>query len=196
MAPACPTIHVHVIMFYMWLLTSSSDQGPIWRTLLLLHIGIIYIWFPSCNLEQKREEGKKVGTVLLFLDHECIKVLSWNSVKPGLPQWLSSKESACNAADTGSVPELGRSPGGGNGNPLQYSCLENPTGKRAWGAFVPGVTKNKTQPSNWACVWNIRGFPKSRGTFLTSIRIAYSWIDSEKGMPLLSYWWSVLSCIF
>ena len=43
----------------------------------------------------------------------------------GLPWWLRSKESACNAGDLGSVPGLGRSPGGGHGNPLWYSCLEN-----------------------------------------------------------------------
>ena len=43
----------------------------------------------------------------------------------GLPWWLSGKLSACNAGDLGSVPGLGRSPGGGHGNPLQYSCLEN-----------------------------------------------------------------------
>ena len=45
-----------------------------------------------------------------------------------LPQWLSGKESACNsgdAGDVGSIPRSGRSPGGGLGNPLQYSCLEN-----------------------------------------------------------------------
>ena len=49
-------------------------------------------------------------------------------VYPGLPRWLNSKESACNAGDAGdlsSIPGSGRSPGGGNGNPLQYSCLEN-----------------------------------------------------------------------
>ena len=47
----------------------------------------------------------------------------------GLPWWLSSKESSCNAEDTGNVsliPGLERSPEGGYGNPLQYSCLENP----------------------------------------------------------------------
>ena len=47
----------------------------------------------------------------------------------GPPQWLSGEESACNAGgagDTGSIPEQGRSPGGGNGNPLQYSCWGNP----------------------------------------------------------------------
>ena len=51
-----------------------------------------------------------------------------------LPQWLSSKESACSsgaAGDTGSIRGSGRSPGGGNGNLLQYSCLENPMDGRA-----------------------------------------------------------------
>ena len=42
------------------------------------------------------------------------------------------KESACNAGDPGSIPGLGRSPGEGNDNPLQYSCLENPTDGEAW----------------------------------------------------------------
>ena len=52
----------------------------------------------------------------------------------GLPGGSDSKESACNAKDTGDVgliPELGRSPGGGHGNPLRYSCLENPHGQRS-----------------------------------------------------------------
>ena len=48
----------------------------------------------------------------------------------GLPQWLNSKESACNAGDLGLIPGLGRSPEEGHGNPLQYSCLENPHGQR------------------------------------------------------------------
>ena len=48
--------------------------------------------------------------------------------------------------DTGSVPGLGRS-GEGNGNPLQYSCLENPMDRRAWGAIVHGVAKSQTQLS-------------------------------------------------
>ena len=44
---------------------------------------------------------------------------------PGFPHSSVGKESACNAGDQGSIPESGRSPGEGNGNPLQYSCLEN-----------------------------------------------------------------------
>ena len=57
----------------------------------------------------------------------------------GLPQWPSSKESACNAGvagDAGSIPGLGRSPGGGHDNPLQYSCLESPKDRGAWWATV------------------------------------------------------------
>ena len=51
------------------------------------------------------------------------------------------KESACNAGDLGSITRSGRSPGEGNGNPLQYSCLENPMVRRAWGATVHGVAR-------------------------------------------------------
>ena len=52
-----------------------------------------------------------------------------------------SKESACNAGDLGLIPGLGRSPGEGNGNPLQYSCLESPLDRGAWWATVHGVTR-------------------------------------------------------
>ena len=46
--------------------------------------------------------------------------------------------------DVGSIPRLGRSPEGGHGNPLQYSCLENPMNKGAWGATVRRVSKSRT----------------------------------------------------
>ena len=59
----------------------------------------------------------------------------------GLPSWLSCKESAHNAGDPGSISGLGRSPGEGNGNPLQYSCLENPMDRGAWQATVHGGHK-------------------------------------------------------
>ena len=55
------------------------------------------------------------------------------------------KESTCNVEDLGSIPGLGRSPGEGNGNPLQYSCLENPMDTGAWQAIVHRVvTKSQT----------------------------------------------------
>ena len=62
-----------------------------------------------------------------------------------LPRWLSGKESACDAGDLGSIPGLGRSLGEGNGNPLQYSCLEKPMDREAWEATVQGFTKSWTQ---------------------------------------------------
>ena len=59
----------------------------------------------------------------------------------GFPGGSDGKESACNAGDLGLIPVLGRSPGDGNGNPLQYSCLENPMDREAWQAAVCGVSK-------------------------------------------------------
>ena len=58
------------------------------------------------------------------------------------------KESACNVGDPGSIPGWGRSLGEGNGNPLQYSCLENPIDRGTWSATVHGVAKSWTWLSN------------------------------------------------
>ena len=66
---------------------------------------------------------------------------------------LVVKNLAANAGDTrdaGSIPAWGRSPGGGNGNPLQYSCLENSMDRGAWRATVHGATKSQTQLRGWA----------------------------------------------
>ena len=57
---------------------------------------------------------------------------------------LEGQTSACNARDLGSIPESGRSPGEGNGTPLQYSCLENPMVGGAWEASVHGIAKSRT----------------------------------------------------
>ena len=59
----------------------------------------------------------------------------------------SGKESAYNAEDTGLIPGLRRSPGEGNGKPLQYSCPENSMDRKAWWATVHGVTKNRARLS-------------------------------------------------
>ena len=60
------------------------------------------------------------------------------------PGSSDGKESACNAGDPGLIPGLGRSPGEGNGNPLQYCCLENPMDRGFWCATVYGITKSWT----------------------------------------------------
>ena len=57
------------------------------------------------------------------------------------PGGSEGKESICNVGGLGSIPRLGRSPGGGHGNPLQYSDLENPTDREAWKATVQRVTE-------------------------------------------------------
>ena len=75
------------------------------------------------------------------------------SIKRGFPDGSVSKESSCNAGQTGDkdlIPGSGRSPGEGNGNPPQFSCLENPMDRGAWWAAVHGVPKSRTplkQPS-------------------------------------------------
>ena len=66
------------------------------------------------------------------------------------------KASACIAGDLGSIPGLGRSPGEGNGNPLQYSCLENPMDRGAWWATVHGVAKSRTRLSDFT---SLKGKP-------------------------------------
>ena len=67
----------------------------------------------------------------------------------GIPLWL--RGSACNMGDPGSIPGSGRSPGEGNGNPLQYSCLENSMDGEDWWAIFHGVAKSWTRLSNFTC---------------------------------------------
>ena len=57
--------------------------------------------------------------------------------KRGFPSGSDGKESTCNVGNLGSIPGLGRSPGEGNGNPLQYSCMENPHGQRSLVGYSP-----------------------------------------------------------
>ena len=67
----------------------------------------------------------------------------------GVPGGSDGKDSACKAGDLGPIPALGRSPGEGNGYPLQYSGLENSTDRGAWQAIVHGVLKSRTQLSDF-----------------------------------------------
>ena len=70
-------------------------------------------------------------------------------IPPPFPGGSDSKASAYNAGDPGSIPGSGRSPGEGNGNPLQYSCLENPMDGGGWLAAVHGVAKSWTRLSDF-----------------------------------------------
>ena len=68
-------------------------------------------------------------------------VLLFGYIILGFTGGSAGKESVCNARDLGLIPGLGRSPGEGNGNPLQYSCLENPMDRGAWRATTRGVSR-------------------------------------------------------
>ena len=67
----------------------------------------------------------------------------------GFPGGSEGKASACNVGDPGWIPGSGRSPGEGNGNQLQYSCLENPMDRGAWWATVHGIAKSWTRLSDF-----------------------------------------------
>ena len=75
-------------------------------------------------------------------------------MEEGFPGGPMSKESPCNAREAGTIPESGRSPGEGNGNPLQYSCLENPMDRGAWGGLqFMGSRRVGQDWSDWACAY-------------------------------------------
>ena len=77
-----------------------------------------------------------------YYETENMHELEENMSKVGLPWWLSDKECTCNVGEAGSFLGSGGSPGEGNGNPFQYSCLENPMDRGAWLATVQGVAKD------------------------------------------------------
>ena len=86
----------------------------------------------------------------------------WISCAPLRASWTfptdaSGKEPTCNAGDASSIPGSGRAPGGGNGYPLQYSCLENPMDRGAWRVTVHRVTKSWTRLSGLTLV-HTQGF--------------------------------------
>ena len=114
--------------------------------------------FGACLWEQgSGAGGGKVTPRLLcicsFLPHNflCYKVMVGARAFVAHQGFLGgpdSKESACSVGDLGSIPGSGRSPGEGNGNPLQYSCLENSTNTGAWWAIICGVTKRHIWVTN------------------------------------------------
>ena len=107
------------------------------------HGGPLPILFPArCN-RQENDPFLKAGS----------KMSTRPSTPPssGFPHGSVGKESTYYVGDLGLIPGLGRSPGGGHGNPLQYPCPENPQGQRTWGATVHWVAKSQTRLSASLC---------------------------------------------
>ena len=92
---------------------------------------------------------------------ESTSPLATTKGKPMKQQRLNSKESACDAeaaGDVGLIPGLGRFPGGGNGNPFQYSCLENPRQRSLAGYGLRGHRDLDTTEETWhACILTVHG---------------------------------------
>ena len=121
----CQTSSKVAVSFY-------STTINVWQ-LLFLHIltefGGVSLWILANLIDVK--------WYLIVLI--CISLMTYEV----LPVGSHSKESACNTGDLSSIPGLGRSPGEGHGNPLQYSCLENSMDRGAWWTRVHGVAKHQ-----------------------------------------------------
>ena len=120
------------------------------------------------------------------------------------------KVSACSAGDLGLIPGSGRSPGEGNGNPLQYSCLENSMDGGAWSAAVHGVTKSRTRLSDWlhfhfhalekemathssVLAWSIPGTGEVGGLLsMGSHRVGHDWSDLAAAAAFKYEFWDKL----
>ena len=93
------------------------------------------------------------------------------------PGGSDGRASTCNAGDLGSIPGLGRSPGGGHGNPLQYSCLENPHGWRSLAGCSPWVHKESdTTELSLYCV------KKEMATLSSNLARKISWTEEPGGI--------------
>ena len=88
-------------------------------------------------------------TVTSHVENSCGCNFMWVSSEKGFPGGSDGKAAACIAGDLGLIPGSGRSPGEGNGNPLQYSCLENSMDGGVWRATVHGPAKSQTRLSNF-----------------------------------------------
>ena len=122
-------------------------QGTTWVSICFF----TYSWWPQ--FEKKNSivswEYKMLLRGGVIWLESCVCVCVDVLMPTGFPGGSEVKASACNAGDIGLIPGLGRSPGEGNGNPLQYSCLENLMDGGAWQATVHGVTKSRTRLSDF-----------------------------------------------
>ena len=99
---------------------------------------------PHDEVWPKRWKQKWWGRLPRRLLEDAEKWSLFALLPAGFPGGSDGKEFACSVGDLGSISGSGRSPGGGNGNSFQYSCLEKPTDRGAWWATVCGVTENRT----------------------------------------------------
>ena len=144
----CPSTAEYIRMFdSLWFHEGFSRQ-EYWNPILIFlpgesHSNILAWRIPWTDklgrlqsMESQRVKHDWATNGFNFFFFVCVYSDMW-----GFPHSSVGKESACDSGYLGSIPGLGRSPGERNGNPLQYSCLENPMSRGAWQATVHGVTR-------------------------------------------------------
>ena len=130
-------------LVYVW--WGCKLVQPLWKTM----------WIFLRKLKRKLPYDQIIPLLDMYPKIKQKILLMWkDTCSPmfieGFPGGSDGKESSCNARDLGSIPGLGRSPGGGHGNPLQYSCLGNPMDRGVWQTTVHIEAKSGTEMSRWA----------------------------------------------
>ena len=130
------------ILFWILKIDPISVLCDIWRlsSLILLEESSPSLWWFS--------HRSVLSSTQLYSDLQVTQHDSLEFFLHSFHAGSDGKESACSVGDLGSIPGSGRSPGEGNGNPLQCSCLENPMDGGAWWASVHGVAENRTRLSD------------------------------------------------
>ena len=108
----------------------------------------LYAGQEATELDMEQQTGSKLGKEYVKAVYCHLAYLTW-----GFPAGSEVKASASGVGDPGSIPGSGRSPGEGNGNPLQYSCLENPMDREAWQATVHRVAQSRAQLSDFTSLY-------------------------------------------
>ena len=160
-------------------------------------------WMPWSLLSRLAIEWKLVGTAFSNITQESSSLYRGTRNWIGLPRWLCGKESACNAGSAISITGSGRFPEGGNGNPLQYSYLENSMDRGTWQAIVHGIAQSGTRWSmhtlrHWTA-WSLRTELSKSRSGSTHLQSTYGFWNVRR--KLLLVWknflinWNNIYCI-
>ena len=124
---------------------------------------------------------------MLVLDGRSLRVILKRKrlyTELGFPGGSDDKESICSAAALGSIPRVGRSPGGGHGNPLQYSCLENPHGQRSLAGCSPWGRKESATTEQLSA----HAYTQLEGVLWAIYAVSLGWIYPVRFMSLSKHW--------
>ena len=174
-----------ILSLYLW----DPSLSPLhWSMFPRPAVRLFYGLFLEHRLQSFPNKRYTGSEFFDLLNDWNVLILSIYLTYLGFPGGSEVKASACNVGDLGSIPGSGRSPGEGNGNPLQYSCLENPMDGGAWRATVHGVAKSWTRLSDFTFTFTFCYLQFSiwiPGFFMcTCIRLINRQI--ERSLPLMN----------